>query len=201
MTHARSLTELLEDVRAQLTGDDVTVGELIEAFHERGFGFFLFLFALPAALPLPAVGYGTLLALPLLLLTAQQAYGRHTVWLPASVRKVAMSRRKFEGFIDAATPWLRHLEVIIRPRLPFVTDGFASNVIGVMGLIMALSVCIPLPLTNTVPSFGIGLMAIGLMMRDGLAVLAGAIIGTAWVAGLVTMVVIGADFVLRALGL
>ncbi len=46
---------------------------------------------------------------------------------------------------------------------------------------MALSVCVPLPLTNTVPAFGIALMSIGILMRDGLAVLAGVAIGMIWV--------------------
>ncbi len=53
--------------------------------------------------------------------------------------------------------------------------------IGILGLFMALSVCVPLPFTNTVPSFGIALMALGVIMRDGLAVIAGAFIGTLWV--------------------
>ena len=47
---------------------------------------------------------------------------------------------------------------------------------------MALSVTIPLPMTNTVPAFGIATMALGVIMRDGLAVIVGAVVGLAWVA-------------------
>jgi hypothetical protein len=47
-----------------------------------------------------------------------------------------------------------------------------------------------LPLTNTVPAFGIALMSIGVLMRDGLAVIGGLIIGIAWVVALVSFVVI-----------
>ena len=63
----------------------------------------------------------------------------------------------------------------------FITQGVFSNIIGAMGFIMALAVSIPLPLTNTVPAFGIALMSVGVLMRDGLAVIAGALIGLAWV--------------------
>jgi hypothetical protein len=44
-------------------------------------------------------------------------------------------------------------------------------VIGVMGL--ALTLPLPIPLTNTLPGWTILLLAVGLMERDGLMVLAG----------------------------
>lgn len=55
------------------------------------------------------------------------------------------------------------------------------------------------PLTNTVPSMGIALMSIGILMRDGLSVLAGAFIGIAWIALLASVFIFlgleGADLV------
>ena len=54
-------------------------------------------------------------------------------------------------------------------------------------------------MTNTVPSFGIALMSIGVVMRDGLAVLTGALIGMLWVCALsfiiITLGTEGIDFV------
>ncbi len=197
----RALSDLLVDIKNGLKSDTITIGQLLTDFHERGFGFFLFLFALPAALPLPGLGINLIIALPLVLLTAQQAWGRHVVWLPAKVKEQEISREKLAGFIDAAEPWIEKIEFLIKPRLDFVTRGMASNVIGFMGLIMALSVCVPLPLTNTVPSFGIALMAIGLLMRDGFAVIVGAAIGTVWVSLLVFLGQAGIRFILATLGL
>ncbi len=198
---SRTLTQLLDDIKGGLRGENISLGSLVEDFHERGFGFFLFLFALPAALPLPGLGINVVIAVPLLLLTAQQAWGRHSVWLPKSIRNQELSRKKLEGFIDAARPWLEKMERFIGPRLDFITRGKASNIIGLLGLIMALAVCVPLPFTNTVPSLGIALMAIGLLMRDGLAVLAGAFIGTAWVSLLVILGHTGMRLLFTTLGL
>ncbi len=186
----RTLSELLEDLRSHITGESISLKALLAAFHERGFGFFLFLFSLPAALPVPAFGINALIALPLLLLTAQQAVGRHTIWLPEKWQSKTISKTKVEGFITSATPWIKRLEFFIRPRLSFMTQGHISKLIGVLGFIMALAVSIPLPLTNTVPSFGIAMMAIGVLMRDGLAVIGGAIVGTLWVILLVGFVLI-----------
>lgn len=186
----RTLSDLLNDLKAHVQGDNITVRALLEAFHERGFGFFLFLIALPAALPIPAIGLSTIIALPLMILTVQQAMGRHMVWMPQKFQDKTISRSKIEGFIKTAQPWVKRLEFFVRPRLSFVTRGVFSNIIGVTGFIMALAVAVPLPLTNTVPAFGIALMAIGILMRDGLAVIGGMFIGIAWVALLLGLAII-----------
>ena len=186
----RSLSDILVDLQGHIKGEAVTLKSLLDIFHERGFGFFLFIFSLPAALPVPAFGLNTVIALPLLLLTAQQAIGRRTIWIPIKWHGKTLSKSRIDGFVQSADPWIKRLEFFIRPRLGFITQGITSNLIGVLGFIMALAVAIPFPLTNTVPSFGIAMMAIGVLMRDGLAVIAGAIIGTIWVCLLVAFVVI-----------
>lgn len=186
----RSLNDLLQDLQSHLTGESVTIKTILDEFHERGFGFFLFLIALPAALPVPAIGLNTIIALPLMILTAQQAIGRNRVWMPLKWQGKSVSTSKIEGFITAARPWIKRLEFFVRPRLSFITQGVFSNIIGVAGFIMALAVAIPLPLTNTVPAFGIAMMAIGVLMRDGLAVIGGMLIGLAWVVALCSVVMI-----------
>jgi hypothetical protein len=186
----RSLSELLEDIKAYLKDEKISFGALLEAFHERGFGFFLFLFALPAALPVPAIGINAIIALPLLLLTAQQAIGRHTIWVPEKFKAKEIQSSKVNSFIEKSQPWVQKLEILTKPRLEFITQGLCSNIIGVSGFLMALAVSIPLPLTNTVPSFGIAVMAIGVLMRDGLAVLVGMVIGALWIALLLSFVLI-----------
>ncbi len=188
--NTRTLSELLSDLNDHIQTPEITIKELLEAFHERGFGFFLFLFALPAALPIPAFGINTIIALPLILLTAQQAMGRHTIWIPKKWKAKTISKASVTGFIDTATPWIKRLEFFVRPRLSFITQGHISKLIRAMGFVMALAVSIPLPLTNTIPSFGIALMSIGILMRDGLALIAGALIGLTWVIFLVGFVTV-----------
>lgn len=180
MTEIRSISEVLTDLKKTLPAEKICMLDLLEALHERGFGFLIFIFALPAALPLPGLGINIIIALPLLFLTAQQALGRHRIWVPEKIKHKSISRSQFDKFLDTALPFITRLEILLHPRLGFVTQGLFSHAIGIAGLAMALSICIPLPLTNTVPAFGIALMAVGVIMRDGLAVLAGMIIGLTW---------------------
>lgn len=178
----RSISETLDDLRSRLTEARVSVDLLLDGLHERGFGFVILIFALPMAIPLPVpIGVNVVLALPLILLTIQQAIGRRTIWLPVRMRAKMVSSKSVAQFLNKAIPFMQKVEVLLQPRLGFVTRGVFSHLIGVAGLVMALVACIPLPLTNTVPSLGIALMAVGVLSRDGLAVLAGAAIGGLWV--------------------
>ncbi len=205
MNTVRSLSELLADFSLQLQEKHkedkarVDIAEILDAFHERGFGVILFFFALPMALPLPVPpGINVLLASPLILLTAQQMLGRHEIWLPEKMRRKTFSARSLRTMLNKAVPWVQKIELLVRPRLGFLTQGVTSNFIGLAGLLMALTICIPVPLTNTVPSLGIACMAIGVVMRDGLAVLAGAAIGLLWISLLVFLGEAGLRFVIES---
>jgi len=178
----RKISQVLIDLKKTLPAEKICTFDLLEALQERGFGFLLFIFALPAALPLPGLGVNLIIAAPLVFLTAQQAMGRHSIWIPEKVKYKSISRERFEAMLDAALPFITKIEILVRPRLGFMTQGVFGNLIGLAGLAMALSICIPLPLTNTVPAMGIALMALGVIMRDGLAVIAGALVGLLWVA-------------------
>lgn len=181
-TFIRPLSELLTDFKQELSGETISIGELLEAFHERGFGVVLFVFALPMALPIPVPpGINIMLALPLLILTAQQMAGRHTIWLPDRLKRRTIRTSSLSGMLTKALPFVLKIEHLTKPRFGMITsDGF-SHVIGLIGLVFALAICVPVPLSNTVPSFAIALMAIGVLMRDGLAVLFGMVIGITWV--------------------
>ena len=177
----RPISQVLLELKDEVPAEKVCTFDILEALHERGFGFLLFIFALPAALPLPGLGVNVVIALPLLFLTAQQAMGRHSIWIPEKMKYKSINRARFEVMVDKALPFVKKIEFFVRPRLGFITQGVFSHFIGLLGLIMALSICVPLPLTNTIPAMGIALMAVGTIMRDGLAVIAGALLGTAWV--------------------
>ena len=183
--HIHKLSDFLRNARdaygEEHDGKKMRFGQIIDDFREQGCALLLFIFALPAALPIPAIGINFIIALPLLLLTFQQMTGRSELWFPDKIQNKEVERATFRSLINKSIPYVEFIEIFTKPRLHFMTHGIARNIIGFFGLIMALSVCVPLPLTNTVPSFGIAAMALGILMRDGLAVVAGALIGTLWI--------------------
>lgn len=178
----RSIAALLEDLERDLPPDAVSVADIAEALHERGIAMLLLAFAAPMALPIPEPPVvNIMLGVPLVLLTAQQAMGAHTLWLPRWLKKKTIGAATLRGAVAAVVPWLRKIEIMVRPRLGMMTqDGF-SRLFGLLGLLMALAILVPVPLFHSVPSLGIAVMAVGFIMRDGLAVIAGAMIGMCWI--------------------
>jgi hypothetical protein len=69
-----------------------------------------------------------------------------------------------------------------RPRMLALTGPLGERLIGLTGLVLALVVFLPVPFGNAIPGLALVLMAVGLLGRDGLAVLAGAAIGLAGLA-------------------
>ena len=164
------LNEFLE----QLDGKDSTVNELVELIGDRGFGLVILLLALPAALPVPAVGYGTPFGILMIILGSQIAIGRTAPWVPARFGKLRVPYKLLSFSIKNGRLPLRAVELFIRPRL----SGLARHRlflpgIGVMIMLLAAMMSLPIPLTNTAPSFVIFMLAAGILEEDGLFLLFG----------------------------
>ncbi|PZO86951.1 MAG: hypothetical protein DI626_05175 [Micavibrio aeruginosavorus] len=176
----RALSDLLTELKNRFEGQDVRMSDILEGFHERGFGFFLLLMGLFCIIPIPTFGLKSLVCLPMGLLTLQQALGFHTLWMPDIIRRKVVRKDIFEAFMDHAFKWTAKLETIAKPRYAHMTQGIFSYLIGITGTLMVACIIMPLPLTNTVPAIGVILMSVGVLVRDGLAVLIGMIVGTLW---------------------
>ncbi len=165
----------------------VKIGDVIGLAGDSVFGVLLLLLALPSALPLPAPGYAIPFGLVLLPLAVQLALGSQQPWIPQRFANGSIKLERVQGFVKAGTPWLRRLEAIAKPRLsPICTSPAGRVVLGVAIALMATSMLIPIPGTNTAPAIGIFLIGFGLVEDDGLICL----LGLLWSALYVVLVVV-----------
>ena len=174
--HTHLSAELTQFV-GSLTEEETTIGAVLDAIADRGFGLILLILALPAALPLPAPGYATPFGIMMGMLAVQMIRGRPTPWLPERVRARTVTKSKLAWTVRNAGVPLRFVEWIIRPRL----SGLARNraflaLVGVIVLLMSISMSMPIPLTNTAPSFVIFVLAAGILEEDGLVLLGGLVL-------------------------
>lgn len=168
------LSAELNDFLKQLDGKDSTVDEFVDLIGDRGFGLIILLLALPAALPVPAVGYGTPFGIMMMLLGGQIAIGRKTPWLPKALGKRRVPFKLLSFSIKNGRLPLRAVELFIRPRLSgLARHRFFLPGIGVMIMLLAAMMSLPVPLTNTAPSFVIFMLAAGILEEDGLFLLFG----------------------------
>lgn len=184
----------------QAKGEQITLGALSDAMEERAFGLLLLVLALPCCLPFVYV-LPQLVALPMVILAWQMASGRNAPWLPETLRKRSMSIQSLLDVVERASRYGGWLEKLAHPRILPLTSERGVRITGALLVVPCLSVLVPLPLTNTVPGFGVALAAIGLIERDGLFVIAGVVGGLLWVALLAiggpTLIYFLVDFLLN----
>lgn len=180
----RAISERLDALAAEAGGPAVTLGWILDRLHERAFGLFLLILALPCCIPF-LYGVPQVVALPLVFVSGQIVAGRRVPWLPARLRHRPVATARLAEIARRAGPWLRRIEAVSRPRLSALSRPPADRAVGVALLVFSLSILVPLPATNTVPGFAVVLVAMGLLQRDGLLVTLGAALGTAWIATLV----------------
>lgn len=175
-------------ITQDLDQESVTLGWLLEQLHERAFGLFLLILALPCCIPF-LYGIPQIVALPLLFVSAQIVMGRRVPWLPDGLRARQIAVARLRELAEKARPMLTRLETLCRPRMSFLTRPPADRFIGVALVLFSASILVPLPGTNTVPGFAVVLVSMGMLQRDGIFVVAGTLLGVAWIA---TLLVAGA---------
>ena len=172
----RQLSAELHQILTDLDGQDTTLGTIVDSIGERGFGLLLLVLALPAALPIPAPGYATPFGILMAGLGVQMILGRHHPKLPQAARRRTISYKNFQRTVRGAGLPLKVAEFLIRPRLARLARARSVHrVVGVIVVIMSCFMALPIPLTNTAPSFVIFLLAASMLEEDGLLLLAGAL--------------------------
>lgn len=171
--HTRLSQELLDFLEG-LEGRDCTVGELVDLHGDRGFGLLLLILALPAALPIPAPGYATPFGVLMVSLGFQMLRGRPSPWVPGFAARRTISYKMLSFSVRNGRVPLRVAEVLVRPRLGRLARNrrFLAGV-GLTVMLMAAFMSLPIPLTNTAPSFVIFVLAAGMLEEDGLLLLGG----------------------------
>lgn len=163
------------DVLAMLAArraEKLCMGEIVEAFGDRAFGSVMFFFALINLLPWPPGGT-TLTGAPLLLLSMELAWGRDSLWIPRWAERVSVNRATFRKLSGRLARPIRWSERLARPRLYFLTGGFGQGLIGLACLFLSAVLVLPIFGGNLIPAVAIALFSLGVMQRDGLAVLLG----------------------------
>lgn len=162
-------SDVLARFRANLPGDRVSLGDLIQALGDRSLGTILLALSLPTVAPVP-LGVSCLFDLPILLYSAQLAFGTRGARLPDWILNRSIGRRMAERTIDAAMPRLTGIERMLKPRHPRLAHLDRNRWFGLLLLILTLTCIVPLPLTGWLPGFALVLISLGLIERDGGAI-------------------------------
>lgn len=169
--NGRALSTLLLALSVDPLRERISVGDLLTALGDRATAALMFIFAFPNVLPTPP-GTSTLLGAPLIFLAAQLTLG-HPPWLPTFVANWSMTRAEFSALVRRIVPWLQRAEGLLRPRLKRLARSPMEHLVGLLSLMLAVMLVLPIPLGNVLPALAISLMALGVLAHDGVWILAG----------------------------
>jgi hypothetical protein len=121
--------------------------------------------------------------------------GGEQLILPGFIARRTISTEFLKNAAPRVAGLLAWFERLLRPRLPFMTTPQGERAIGIFCMVLSIVSTLPVPFGHQLPALGIMLIGLGLIERDGLAMLAGValgVVGIAILAGLIIGIVHGA---------
>jgi hypothetical protein len=168
-----------------------TAGDLVETFGPRSFAIlFLVLMALPA-LPLPTGAVSHVLEVLTMLLALELMVGRTEVWIPKRFEDKELKGLTGPKFSQALVKRIRWFEKFSRPRMAGLLENRLTNMAfgaAVFGLALTAFLSPPFSGLDTLPSLGVVVLSLGVLLGD--IVIAGIGLGLG-VLGVVVVVGLG----------
>ncbi len=196
----KSITGLFGDLLDAEYSTKITIGDIVNLMGARGYGVLILVLNLPNLIPLPLPGLSAIFGVPMALIGLQMFLGLKRPWVPKAILNKSFDRENLLHMFQKATPVLRRVERVLSPRLLFLSEGVMRNIIGAVLMVLAGVMALPIPLGNLILAIPIALIALGLIEKDGIAIMAGFILGAAALAFNLTIVYVGAEAVMGILG-
>jgi hypothetical protein len=195
------ISEALALVLVSHQGVRISIGELLDALADHGFGLLILVPALINAIPGPHIpGFSLPFAIALVVLGAQLALGWRSPWIPRRVRRWSVTSTGFSRFLDRVLPIIQRVEAWLSPRPSWLTEPIGERVIGVAVVLLSVVLALPIPFGNAPLAYALVVLALGLMEEDSRALAVGlacAVLALAWNAALIAG---GALAILELLG-
>lgn len=172
--HAERTSTLVDRLVREQQGNEVSIGTIVDALRDRGFGVLMIMFALPNAV-IP--GLSVILGLPIILIGLQIAVGRTKPWLPGFMLRRKLSPQMFDTIAQRVSKFLSWIERWMKPRLTWLASGVFTPFLGLFLAFTAIVLMAPIPFGNALPAFSIAFISIGLIEKDGIAILIGIVLG------------------------
>ena len=176
------LHQRLRASSAGLTQDRVSVAQLADFHGAAAQGTSMVLLAAPCMLPVP--GVGTVLGLGLAMMALAMWRGQTGAGLPLRVAEFQMSGRWASRVLGLLAHFYELASKLSRSRLHALSGAGLQGGLAAMTGVMAVLIILPIPFGNVLPALALMLLGLGLVYRDGVAVLLA--IGTAAAALLYT---------------
>lgn len=195
--HRVNLSKTLAKLSESFAEHEVTMGEVMEELGPQASALLIVFISLPFCAPVAIPGTSTPSGLISAWLAGRFALGL-SPWLPKRLLKWRLSPKFFSKAFKFAAKFVGWLEKRIRPRWSWVVATQVQMRIHAAAVVIAaFLLALPMPpippLTNTIPALAVVTMMLGLIERDGLAVLIGWLLTVVAMGYFTAIAVLGVD--------
>jgi hypothetical protein len=150
----------------------VSIEDLTQQLGDRAFGALLFVFALVALIPTPPGGT-TITGMPLLLISAQLALGVRTVWLPRVFKRQGLDSRCVQQGSGPRPAVAGAGRAVLTAAPGRAVRPVGDRLLGLVCTVLGLIIVLPIPGGNILPAVAVAVLAISMVMVDGVLTLVG----------------------------
>jgi hypothetical protein len=172
----KQLSETLSEISKSLPNNHTTLRELLARIGEQGLLLCCLFLTLPFLLPISIPGVSTVFGIVIILIGIGVTLNR-VPWLPHRIMEHKLPTEHLSHALERGARLVSGLERFVRPRLYRLTHGrIVNRVNGASVVIGGLLLLFPLglvPFSNTLPAAAVLLLALGILQRDGLFIIAG----------------------------
>ena len=140
---SRTFSQVIEDIGAR-EDPKLYLGELVNAFGERGFGALMLFFGLLNIAIGIIPGTTTILGAPLLLMGLQLTIRQEQLWLPRWALRRAIERETYRNGVKKVLVRFKQVERLSRPRLPAMTSPVSEVLIGIVTVLLSCILVLPM---------------------------------------------------------
>jgi len=180
-----------DELEAWLTSDNPkTLGALGAVFAENSFAVTILLLMFVPALPAPTAGITHVFEVITILLGMQLVLGRRTLWLPKRWRGRELGSLTTGKALPFVIRRIRTVERWSRPRGTILFNHRSTlRLVGALYVGLALAALLSPPFSglDTLPALGAVLIALSVILEDGVVLVAGVIVGLLGVALILTV--------------
>ena len=171
----RRLSAVLRSL-AESRKERLTITEITHAFGDHAFAAVMLVFGLISIASLiPGATFIT--GAPIVLAAWQVVTGGKHFWMPKKIGDKTVAPADIGRLNARFLPKLRWAERKLAPRARFLFGPIGTRIIGIVCLVLSVIIILPIPGGNMLPGAAVAMLALGLISRDGLAILAGVVTG------------------------
>ncbi len=161
---------------ASLPEGEISLGRMLLHFGPQGLLVLTVLLTLVFMIPVSIPGVSTVFGAAILLIGISRLLGK-PLWLPTRLRDRPLPSDRLRAALQGGMRWVQRLARISKPhRLSSFVDGRLPELINNLAFILAaLLLMAPfgfIPFSNTLPGLALLCFAVGLLQRDGVAIIA-----------------------------